>query len=61
MMNRQAKTNRWIVAAIACAVLATNASTAAERDSSASVPLPDQIYFHPALLGKVEPWTVSMP
>src|SRR5271168_2106487 len=31
MMNRQAKTNRWIVAAIACAVLAANASTAAER------------------------------
>jgi hypothetical protein len=30
-MNLQAKTNRWILAAVACAVLATDASIAAER------------------------------
>jgi hypothetical protein len=30
-MNRQAKTNRWVLAAVACAVLATDASIAAGR------------------------------
>jgi hypothetical protein len=53
-MNRQAKTKRWILAAAACAVLAANASTAAEH-AGKSVPKSGESVSHQESLPAGQP------
>jgi hypothetical protein len=53
-MNRQAKTKRWILAAAACAVLAADASTAAEH-AGKSVPKSGESISHQESLPAGQP------